>query len=233
MYIPYDQEQGIHPQDDEFLKKEIWDFENTPMENYPLLLNYHPLVIYRFQVIKQADVVMAMFLLAHEFSEEQKKRNFDYYDPLTTGDSSLSSCVYSILAFELGYLDRAMELIRYAAWMDLADVGGNVKDGAHIASMGGTWMAIAYGLAGLRDYGGRITFNPKIAPRAQEVRFPLTIRGQMLEVIIEGDKVTYSLKKGDGLTIYHVEEEINLSADQPSKVMDLVDKVPGKLNESL
>ena len=227
MYIPYDQEKGIHPQDDEFLKKEIWDFENTPLENYPLLLNYHPLVIYRFQVIKQADVVMAMFLLAHEFSEEQKKRNFDYYDPLTTGDSSLSSCVYSILAFELGYLDRAMELIRYAAWMDLADVGGNVKDGAHIASMGGTWMAIAYGLAGLRDYGGRITFNPKNAPRAEEVCFPLTIRGQMLEVKIETDKVIYTLKKGDKLTIYHVDEEITLTQDQPSMIMDLVDKVPG------
>lgn len=232
MYVPYDEEKGIHPQDDEFLKKEVWDFENTPAENYPLLLNYHPLVIYRFQVIKQADVVMAMFLLANEFSREQKKRNFDYYDPLTTGDSSLSSCVYSILAFELGYLDRAMELIRYAAWMDLADVGGNVKDGAHIASMGGTWMAIVYGLAGLRDYGGKITFNPKSAPRTREVRFPLTIRGQMLEVIIGKEKVTYALKKGDGLTIYHADEELILSEDQPSIVRDLVDKVTDESNNA-
>ncbi len=225
MYIPYDEEKGIHPQDDEFLKKEVWDFENTPMENYPLLLNYHPLVIYRFQVIKQADVVMAMFLLGHEFSKEQKKRNFDYYDPLTTGDSSLSACVYSILAFELGYIDRAMELIRYSAWMDLADVAGNVKDGAHIASMGGTWMAVVYGLAGLRDYGGRISFNPQNSPRAQEVRFPLTIRGRMLEVIIGKDTVTYSLKKGDELTIYHAEEEISLTKEQPSQVKGLVEKV--------
>ena len=215
MYIPYDKEKGIHPQDDEFLKKEVWDFENTPLENYPLLLNYHPLVIYRFQVIKQADIVMAMFLLGHEFSKEQKKRNFDYYDPLTTGDSSLSSCVYSILAFELGYLDRAMELIRYAAWMDLADVGGNVKDGAHIASMGGTWMAIVYGLAGLRDYGGKISFNPKSPPRTRSVRFPLTIRGKRLEVVIERNKVTYTLEKGEALTIYHGEEEIKLTEKQP------------------
>ena len=227
MYIPYDKEKGIHPQDDEFLKKEVWDFENTPLDKYPLLLNFHPLVIYRFQVIKQADVVMAMFLLGHEFSKEQKKKNFDYYDPLTTGDSSLSACVYSILAFELGYLDRALELIRYAAWMDLADVGGNVKDGAHIASMGGTWMAIVYGLAGLRDYGGKISFNPKSPLESQQVRFPLTIRGQMIEVSIKGDKVTYSLKKGVGLTIYHGDEEIKLSKDQPSEVKDLVDRVPG------
>jgi alpha,alpha-trehalose phosphorylase len=224
MFIPYDKDKGIHPQDDGFLKKEIWDFENTPRDKYPLLLNFHPLVIYRFQVIKQADVVMAMFLLGHEFSWEQKKRNYDYYDPLTTGDSSLSSSVYSILAFELNYLDRALELIRYAAWMDLADVGGNVKDGAHIASMGGTWMAIIYGLAGLRDYGGRISFNPKSLPQVEEVRFPLTVRGQMFEVNIGNDSVKYSLKKGDGLTIYHGDQEIRLSKQQPHKVMQLVNK---------
>lgn len=224
MFIPYDKEKGIHPQDDGFLKKEIWDFENTPRDKYPLLLNFHPLVIYRFQVIKQADVVMAMFLLGQEFSWEQKKRNYDYYDPLTTGDSSLSASVYSILAFELDYLDRALELIRYAAWMDLADVGGNVKDGAHIASMGGTWMAIIYGLAGLRDYGGRISFNPKSLPQVEEVRFPLTVRGQMFEVNIGNDSVKYSLKKGDGLTIYHYDQEIKLSKGQPHKVMELVNK---------
>lgn len=225
MYIPYNEEAGIHPQDDGFLKKEIWDFENTPTDKYPLLLNYHPLVIYRFQVIKQADVVMAMFLLGQEFSWEQKKRNYDYYDPLTTGDSSLSASVYSILALELDYLDRALELIRYAAWMDLADVGGNVKDGAHIASMGGTWMTVVYGLAGMRDYGGRISFNPKSLPHVEEVRFPLTVRGQMFEVNIGKDSVKYSLKKGAGLTIYHRDQEIKLSKDQPHKVMELVTKV--------
>jgi alpha,alpha-trehalose phosphorylase len=218
MYIPYDKEKGIHLQDDEFLKKEIWDFENTPQENYPLLLHYHPLVIYRYQVIKQADVAMAMFLVGNEFSQEQKKRNFDYYDPLTTGDSSLSACVHSILAVELGYADRAVELIRYAALMDLADVGGNVKDGAHIASMGGTWMTVVYGLAGMRDYGGRISFDPKIPPQSEGVRFLLTVRGQMLEVDIKKDVAKYLLKKGDGLTIYHGDKEIKLSKGQPVEV---------------
>ncbi len=183
-----------------------------------LLLHYHPLAIYRYQVIKQADVAMAMFLVGNEFSQEQKKRNFDYYDPLTTGDSSLSACVHSILAVELGYPDRALELIRYAALMDLADVGGNVKDGAHIASMGGTWMTVVYGLAGMRDYGGRISFNPKIPPQSEGVRFPLTVRGQMCEVDIKKDAVTYSLKKGDGLTIYHGDKEIKLSKGQPVEV---------------
>ena len=119
-------------------------------------------MIYRHQVIKQADIVLAMFLLGNEFSPEQKKRNFDYYDPLTTGDSSLSACIQSIVAFEIGYDERALRYLNYAVLMDLADVGGNVRDGVHIASIGGTWMAIVYGLAGMRDYGGKMSFNPQI-----------------------------------------------------------------------
>ena len=146
MYLPYDESKGIHLQDADFLEHPVWDFENTPADGYPLLLNYHPLTIYRHQVIKQADVVLAMFLLGDEFSDEVKKRNFDYYDPLTTGDSSLSASIQGIAAAEVGYLDKAMEYGRYAVLMDLADVGHNVADGCHIASMGGTWMALVYGL---------------------------------------------------------------------------------------
>jgi len=98
MYLPYDDELEIHPQDDTFLDKKVWDFEHTPADQYPLLLHFHPLVIYRHRVIKQADIALAMFLLGDEFSLEQKKRNFDFYDPLTTGDSSLSVSIQSILA---------------------------------------------------------------------------------------------------------------------------------------
>jgi alpha,alpha-trehalose phosphorylase len=220
MYVPFDKTLGINPQDDAFLTKEVWDFKNTPRDKYPLLLHHHPLVIYRHAVIKQADVVMAMFLLGHEFSLEQKKRNFDYYDPLTTGDSSLSVCIQSIAAFELGYLDKASEYGRYAALMDLADIGGNVRDGGHIASMGGTWMVTVYGVAGMRDYDGQISFNPRLAPKEKRklsfVRFPLTIRGQMLEVEVGQESVTYSLREGDSLTIRHEDEEIRLSPEAPS-----------------
>ncbi len=220
MYVPFEKTLGINPQDDAFLTKEVWDFKNTPRDKYPLLLHHHPLVIYRHAVIKQADVVMAMFLLGNEFSQEQKKRNFDYYDPLTTGDSSLSVCIQSIAAFELGYLDKASEYGRYAALMDLADIGGNVRDGCHIASMGGTWMVTVYGVAGMRDYDGQISFNPTLAPREKRklnfVRFPLTIRGQMLEVEVGQESVTYSLREGDRLTIRHEDEEIRLSPEAPS-----------------
>ena len=159
MYIPYDEVKGIHPQDDSFLSKKVWDFENVPRSKYPLLLNFHPLVIYRHQVIKQADVVLAMHLLGQEFSEEQKRRNFDYYDPLTTGDSSLSVCIQSILAFQLGYSQKALEYAYFAVLMDLADIAGNSKDGCHIASMGGSWMVMVYGFAGMKDYPSFITLG--------------------------------------------------------------------------
>jgi alpha,alpha-trehalose phosphorylase len=213
MFIPYDERTRINPQDDDFLDREVWDIRSTPKEKFPLLLHYHPLVIYRHQVIKQADLVLAMFLLGNEFSLEQKKRNFDYYDPLTTGDSSLSACIQSIVAAEIGYDDAAIKYLKHAVLMDLADVGGNVRDGVHIASIGGTWMAVVYGLAGMRDYGGKLSFSPR--KFVQKLKFPLTVRGQRLEVDIEGGQSTYTLRRGEGLIIRHKDEEIRLAEGRP------------------
>jgi alpha,alpha-trehalose phosphorylase len=213
MYVPFDAGLGIHPQDDEFLDLKKWDFANTPPDQYPLLLHFHPLVIYRHQVIKQADVVLAMFLLGYEFSLEQKKRNFDYYDGMTTGDSSLSSCIQSIVAFEVGYDELALRYLINALLMDLADVSGNVKDGCHIASMGGTWMGIVYGLAGLRDEGGQLSFHPN--EQLRHLRFHLTVRGQLLAVEIRANDVIYTLEQGDGLTVYHWDERLDLRPGDP------------------
>jgi alpha,alpha-trehalose phosphorylase len=208
MYVPFDTRLGINPQDDDFLELKKWDFANTPADRYPLLLYFHPLVIYRHQVIKQADVVLAMFLLGDEFSPEQKKQNFDYYDQLTTGDSSLSACIQSIVAFEIGHDELALRYLINALLMDLADVGGNVKDGCHIASMGGTWMGVVYGLAGLRDAGGRLSFQPN--KQVRHLRFHLTVRGQLLAVEIKSGAVTYNLEQGTGLTVYHRGERLEL-----------------------
>jgi alpha,alpha-trehalose phosphorylase len=213
MYVPFDARLGIHPQDDEFLDLERWDFANVPPDQYPLLLHFHPLVIYRHQVIKQADVVLAMFLLGHEFSAEQKKRNFDYYDELTTGDSSLSACIQGIIALEIGYEDLGLRYLVDALLMDLADASGNVRDGCHIASMGGTWMGVVYGLAGLRDHDGRLSFHPH--PRVRDLRFRLTVRGQRLAVAIAADGATYHLEQGDGLTVYHRDERLDLKPGEP------------------
>ena len=166
-------------------------------------------------MIKQADVVLAMFLLGNEFSAEVKKRNFDYYDPLTTGDSSLSACIQSVVAAEIGYLDKAMEYGRYAVLMDLADVGHNVSDGCHIASMGGTWMVLVYGLAGMRDFDGHLTFRPRLPRQLTRLQFPLTIGDCRLEVTIDGDAATYTLREGTSLVLTHYEETITLEPGVP------------------
>jgi alpha,alpha-trehalose phosphorylase len=219
MYVPYDEQLKIIPQDDNFLDREPWDFRNTPRDRYPLLLFYHPLNIYRKQVIKQADVILAMFLLGDAFSPEAKKRNFEFYDPLTTGDSSLSSCVEAIIAAQVGDMEKAIRYGMAALLMDLADVGGNVKDGCHIASMGGTWMMLTYGFGGMRDDDGTLSFWPRRAPEDNAtLRFPVTYRGQMLEVEIGLETVTYALREGECLVIRHETEEVQLTREHPMAV---------------
>jgi len=219
MYVPYDEGLGIIPQDDGFLDREPWDFHNTPQDHYPLLLFYHPLNIYRKQVIKQADVILAMFLLGDAFSLEEKKRNFEFYDPLTTGDSSLSSCVEAIIAAQIGDMDKAIRYGMAALLMDLADVGGNVKDGCHIASMGGTWMMLTYGFGGMRDSDGTLSFWPRRAPEEDAVlRFPVSYRSQLLEVQIGLKNVEYTLRDGERIVFCHESEKIELTREHSSEV---------------
>ena len=157
------------------------------------------------------------FLLGHEFTTEAKRRNFEFYDPLTTGDSSLSSCIEAIIALEVGAFDKAASYGRAALLMDLADVGGNVRDGCHIASMGGTWMVFTYGFGGLRDYDGTLSFRPQRPPDAQSsLRFPLAYRGRSLDIEIGPTSTTYTLREGDELAIRHVDEALTLTRTKPA-----------------
>ena len=201
MYVPYDDVAGIHPQDSTFLDKEPWDLEHTPAERFPLLLHFHPLVIYRHRVIKQADVVLAMLLLGDEFTQEQKRRNFEFYDPLTTGDSSLSSAVQSIIAAEIGEDERSMEYFRQALLMDLADVAGNVSDGIHIAAAGGVWMGLVFGFGGVRDHGGRLTFTPHLPPIWDTLAFRLRFQARTVRVELDHRTERYALEDGDALEV--------------------------------
>ena len=210
MYVPYDKKLGINPQDDTFLLKEIWDLKTIPKEKFPLLLHYHPLTLYRFQVIKQADVVLPQFLLGDEFSADIKKKNFDYYDPLTTGDSSLSVSIQGIMAAEFGYLDLATKYFTYALLMDIADIGDNVDQGLHLASMGGIWMAVVYGIAGMRDYDGKLSFNPKLLKETSGINFNLTLREKLLQINIREMGTTYTLKEGTSLTFKHKGKKVSL-----------------------
>ncbi len=218
MHVPYDEKRGVNPQDAQFLEREVWDFEATPPDHYPLLLHYHPLVIYRHQVLKQADVVLAMFLLGNEFTFAQKRSNFDYYDPLTTSDSSLSPPVHSIIAAEIGEEEGAMAHFRLALLMDLADVADNASDGVHVASTGGIWMALVYGFGGLRDFDGAIQFDPALPAGWSRLRFPLTVRGQRLVADITSDRLTLSLEEGRGLSVSVRGQEVELGPGAPVSV---------------
>ncbi|WP_411902238.1 glycoside hydrolase family 65 protein [Methylorubrum thiocyanatum] len=215
MYLPYDARLKIHPQDDDFLDLERWDFASTSEDDYPLLLHYHPLNLYRSQVIKQADTVMAMFLLGSHFTQDEKRRNFEYYDPLTTHDSSLSVCIQSIIANEIRFDRKAIEYFDFAAAMDMSDIGGNMMHGAHIAAIGGTWLALVYGFAGLRDDDGRISFNPILPEAWSALKFVLTVRGQTLRIEIDHVSATYRLLNGERFDFSHAGEECVLSAAEP------------------
>ena len=215
MHVPFDAQRGIHPQDDAFLSREIWDLDSTPPEKFPLLLHYHPLVIYRHQVLKQADIVLAMFLLGNEFSEEQKRRNFDYYDPLTTGDSSLSACVQSIIAAEIGNERQALEYFEYALLMDLADVAGNASDGVHIASAAGVWSSLVFGFGGVRDFDGRLSFMPNLPRAWSELAFSLRFRDRQVRVQLSHDEECYLVDEGAPLEIIIRGEPHLLSPGSP------------------
>jgi len=158
-------------------------------------------VIYRHQVLKQADIVLAMFLLGNEFSEEQKRRNFEYYDPLTTGDSSLAACVQSIIAAEIGTQSQALEYFEYALHMDLGDVAGNASDGVHIASAAGVWSALVFGFGGVRDYDGQLSFAPALPRSWTGLAFSLRFHGRQIRVQLGHDDEQYLLDEGDPLKI--------------------------------
>ena len=156
-----------------------------------------------------------MFLLGSEFSSETKKRNFDYYDPLTTGDSSLSASIQSIIAFELGYLEKAWQYFYHGMFMDLNDVAGNVKDGCHMAAMGGSWMLMVYGIAGMRHENGTLSFNPKLPQDIKSLRFSLKLGSQVLRIHMEENSASYSLEQGSELVLSHQGEEVRVTADIP------------------
>jgi alpha,alpha-trehalose phosphorylase len=218
MEIPFDPHRGIHPQDAQFLDKELWDLERTPESKRPLLLHYHPLVIYRFQVLKQADVVLALFLQGHEFTPAEKRRDFDYYDALTTGDSTLSAVVQSIMAAEVGYHELADQYFQTALYVDLADLHGNTTDGVHIASTGGIWGALVNGFGGMRDHGGRLTFNPRLPVEWDRLTYRITVRGSRVRVDLAQDSLTFTVETGDGLDAWVHNQPIEVRPGEPTVV---------------
>jgi alpha,alpha-trehalose phosphorylase len=212
MYLPYDENLGINPQDDTFLNKAVWDFDNTPKSHYPLLLHYHPLTLYRYQVCKQADTVLAHFLVEEEVDYETIKKSYDYYEKVTTHDSSLSSCIFSMMAAKLGYYEKAIHYFEETARMDLDNTHGNTKDGLHMANMGGTWMSIVYGFAGFRLKEEGISFQPFIPENWESYSFKINYRNCQLQVAVSQLSVEIQLLKGEELELKLYGSQVKLKA---------------------
>jgi alpha,alpha-trehalose phosphorylase len=214
MYLPFDDDLGIHPQDENFLARERWDLKATPADKYPLLLHFHPLVIYRHQVLKQADVVLAMYLLPDHFDIEQKRRNFDYYDPLTTGDSSLSACVQSIVAADVGRDELALAYFLQAVYLDLQDMHGNTADGAHIANAGGVWATLMHGFAGMADAGPALRFTPRLPAGWNGMKLRCVRHGVKAEVEVDQKQCVIRVLEGGTVPVETPEGTVEVGTDE-------------------
>ena len=216
MCVPFDASRGVHPQDAGFLGRQPWDLASIPRENFPLLLHYHPLTIYRHQVLKQADVVLAQIICPGDFTPAQKRSNFDFYDPLTTGDSTLSAVPQAIAAAEVGQLDLAREYLERAAFVDLANSHGNTDAGVHVAVAAGVWNALVSGFGGLRDSswgggagaGSGISLNPQLPKGWSSLTFHLLIRGVKLTVLVTADEVALTADGPLELTVWERPVEV-------------------------
>lgn len=226
MVIPFSEALQIHPQDSHFLEREVWDLANTPDDQKPLMLHFHPLVIYRFQVLKQADVVLALYLQGDQFSNEEKLADFSYYDPLTTSDSTLSKVVQAIVAAEIGYQDLALEYFVHSLFVDLADLHSNAADGVHVASAGGVWNALISGFAGMRDHDGVLRFDPRLPASWPSLRFPLLWHGTRLDIVITANAFTATVTDGERpVTLIVRGERLTVAPGRPLRV-PLADQGP-------
>ncbi len=229
MLVVYDAKLGIHPQAEGFTDHDQWDFEHTGPDRYPLLLHFPYFDLYRKQVLKQADLVMAMFSRGDVFSHEEKARNFAYYERLTVRDSSLSACVQAVIAAEVGYLELAYDYFGEAALLDLSDIAHNTRDGLHIASLAGAWIAAVAGFGGMRDHGGELSFAPRLPERLTRLSFGITFRGRRLRVEARDTKVSYTLLQGDPLDIRHFGEPKTVAGEPlvlPMKMHPAVGEPP-------
>jgi alpha,alpha-trehalose phosphorylase len=216
-YVPYDQELGVHPQADGFTRHQRWDFEATRPEQYPLLLHFPYFDLYRKEVVKQADLVLALHHRGDAFTDEQKARDFEYYEALTVRDSSLSACTQSVVAAEVGHVELAYDYLGEAALLDLDDFEHNTRDGLHIAALAGAWIAIVCGLGGMRDHGGTPTFAPRLPAELTRVAFRLMVLGRRLKVEIGPDHAAYALLAGDPLDIAHHGDTLTVGSDPATR----------------
>jgi alpha,alpha-trehalose phosphorylase len=214
--IPWDESLRVHPQSEGFTQHQVWDFEATGDDRYPLLLHFPYFDLYRKQVVKQADLVLALHWRGDAFTAEEKARDFEYYEALTVRDSSLSACTQAVIAAEVGHLDLAYDYFGEAALIDLHDLMHNTSDGLHIASLAGAWLAAVAGFGGMRDHGGTLSFRPCLPARLERLAFRLVFQDRRLAVSVAQDAATYTLAQGDPLVIVHYGKEVALEVGRPA-----------------
>jgi alpha,alpha-trehalose phosphorylase len=212
--VPFDEELSVHEQAEGYCQHQRWDFAATTAEQYPLLLHFPYFDLYRKQVVKQADLVLALYLRGDAFTPAEKLRDFDYYEELTVRDSSLSACIQAVVAAEVGHIELAYSYLREAALMDLSDIEHNVRDGLHLATLAGTWISLLAGLGGMRDHDGALSFAPRLPEALTRLSFGMTYQGRQLKVDVDHKQASYTLVDGLPLDTSHYGEPIVVSAEK-------------------
>ena len=212
MHIPYDNVLKVHPQADDFTNHEVWDFEATSDDQYPLLLHFPYFNLYRKQVVKQADLVLAMQLCPDAFTQEEKERNFVHYEALTVRDSSLSACSQAVIAAEVGYVELAHQYLAESALIDLDDLEHNTREGLHLAACAGTWIALTGGLAGMRERKGTLSFAPHLPEGITRLAFTLTMLNRRIHIEITPNETSYRLVDGEDFKILHYNKSLKLTS---------------------
>jgi alpha,alpha-trehalose phosphorylase len=212
--VPFDKHARITQQCNGFTRLRPWDFEATPPDEYPLLLHHHNYILYSSRVVKQADLVFAIYLFPDRWNEEQKARDFAFYETVTVRGSSLSAAIQGVVAAEVGHLELAWDYLTETALIDLRDLAFNTRDGVHLASLSGVWHVIVAGFGGMRDHGDRLSFAPRLPPRLARLSFGLLYRGRRLRVSVGTEGATYELLAGDAVELTHHGQEITVT-NQP------------------
>ena len=217
--MPYDAGRGVHCQAEGFTEHQVWDFARTSPAEYPLLAHFPYFDLYRKQVVKQADLVLAIHQCPDAFTEEEKARNFEYYEALTVRDSSLSACSQAVVAADTGHLDLAYDYLAETALMDMADLEHNTRDGLHIAALAGSWIVLVQGFGGMRYRPGQPpSFAPRLPPALTRLTFTVILRGRHLRVEVMPGNATYILDgEGPPLEITHYGSPVAVAPGTPEK----------------
>ena len=209
MYFPYDEARQVYPLDDGFMMRRPWDESRIPEEKRAWLYeNYHPLFIMRHRMSKQADAILGMYLHSHLFTKEEIRRNYDFYQEVTLHHSSLSTCIFGIVASDIGYDDEAYRYFSQSARMDLDDYHHNFYAGIHGANMAGTWQAVVNGFAGLRCQDSRLKFSPSLPSEWESYSFKLRYKSALLRIGVSRGQAEFTLEEGEKITFYIGGKEI-------------------------